>query len=105
MITAFIQQEGSRDRRCPRSLRASWPGICSSKQKRFCLRIRRSSSPDFHMHTVVLKRTYMYIYHTHTKIDTVFSKGCDTQRCGRIENPEGRRTHVGLAVAGSTVSL
>lgn len=104
--TAFIQQEGSRNRRCPRSLRASWPDMCSSKRKRICLKIRWNSSPDFHLRAMVLKHTYMYITPhtcvcTHT-LKVVSSKGCDMQRCGRIENPKGKTTHVGLVVVGST---
>lgn len=102
---AFIQQEGIRNRRCPRSLRASWPDICSSKRKRICLKIRWNSSPDFRLHAMVLKHTYMYIYYTRVCTHTlkiVSSKGCDTQRCGRIENSKGKTTHVGLAVVGST---
>lgn len=97
VMSAFIQQEGSRDRRCPRSLRASWPDILSSKQKRICLRIRWSSSPDFHMHAVVLKHTCTYTTrmcaHAHTlRVETVFTKRCDAQRGDRIENPVTWRT-------------
>lgn len=33
VIPAFLQQDGGRDRRSPRGLRASWPDLCTSEQR------------------------------------------------------------------------